>query len=97
MRYRASRYLSASIDALLRFALLERESDFARGQSVMALVMTAAAAVEPISLADANGQTMAYVYGLDDLRDAQIAKALTRDEARRIASNIAKLPSLLTK
>jgi len=29
------------------------------------------------------------VYGHADLRDAQIAKGLTLDEARRIASNIA--------
>jgi hypothetical protein len=36
-------------------------------------------------------------YGLDDSRDARIAKSLTRDEARRIASNIAKLPALLGK
>jgi len=46
---------------------------------------------------DATGQVLAYVYGLDDSRDARIAKSLTRDEARRIASNIAKLPILLTK
>jgi hypothetical protein len=44
---------------------------------------------------DANGQALAYVYGLE--RDARIAKSLTRDEARRIASNIAKLPNLLAK
>ena len=46
---------------------------------------------------DANGQSLAYVYGLDELRDARIAKSLTLDEARRIASNIAKLPHLLGK
>jgi hypothetical protein len=44
---------------------------------------------------DANGQSLAYVYGHADTRDAGIAKALTLDEARRIASNIAKLPDLL--
>ena len=46
---------------------------------------------------DANGQTLAYVYGHADQRDAETAKALTLDEARRIASNIAKLPALLAK
>src|SRR6478736_1944793 len=45
----------------------------------------------------ANGQTLAYVYGHADQRDAQVAKALTLDEARRIAANIAKLPTLLGK
>ena len=57
--------------------------------------------VEPLDggykVVDANGQALAYVYGLDDSRNARIAKALTRDEARRIASNIAKLPNLLGK
>jgi 2-methylisocitrate lyase-like PEP mutase family enzyme len=46
---------------------------------------------------DATGQSLAYVYGHADPRDAGIAKALTLDEARRIASNIAKLPTLLGK
>jgi hypothetical protein len=46
---------------------------------------------------DSNGQTLAYVYGHADKRDAETAKRLTLDEARRIASNIAKLPSLLSK
>jgi hypothetical protein len=44
---------------------------------------------------DANGQALAYAYGHADPRDAGIAKALTLDEARRIAANIAKLPSLM--
>ena len=48
-------------------------------------------------IVDGNGQTLAYVYGHADERDAQIAKALTLDEARRIAANVAKLPSLLQR
>ena len=44
---------------------------------------------------DANQQSLAYVYSRETVSDAQIAKVLTEDEARRIASNIAKLPTLL--
>jgi hypothetical protein len=44
---------------------------------------------------DANGQFLAYVYGRESRADADAAKALTIDEARRIASNIAKLPTYL--
>jgi len=46
---------------------------------------------------DANKQAIAYVYGRETKADADIAKVLTMDEARRIASNIAKLPKLLGK
>jgi hypothetical protein len=46
---------------------------------------------------DANGQALAYVYSRDneDEDEARQAKVLTKDEARRIAINIARLPDLL--
>ena len=46
---------------------------------------------------DASGQSLAYVYGRETKAAADIANVLTTDEARRIASNIAKLPGLLGK
>lgn len=44
---------------------------------------------------DANGQALAYLYFRDDENTARQAKVLTREEARRIAVNIARLPQLL--
>ena len=44
---------------------------------------------------DHNGQQLAYVYFEDEPGRRPAAKLLTKDEARRIAANVAKLPQLV--
>ena len=45
---------------------------------------------------DATGQAVAYTYFRHDANEARQANMLTRDEARRIAANIARLPEMLS-
>ena len=47
-----------------------------------------------LKVCDANGQSLAYVYSRENPSDAHMTKVPTEVDARRIASNIAKLPEL---
>jgi len=44
---------------------------------------------------DHNGQALAYVYYEEEPGQRAAAKQLSKDEARRIATNFARLPELL--
>jgi hypothetical protein len=46
---------------------------------------------------DANGQALVWICSRDSEAEAMQAKVLTKDEARRIAVNVARLPQPLGK
>jgi hypothetical protein len=73
------------------------KADVAEGQEHQAATLVRRRNGSRLHLRDSAGQQLAYVYFEDDPGWRSAAKLLTRDEARRIASNIAKLPELLRK
>jgi len=46
---------------------------------------------------DSGGQKLSYVYYEEEPGRRSAAKRLSKDEPRRIAANVAKLPELLQK
>ena len=49
---------------------------------------------ESFAIVDAGGQVLAYVYFEDNESRRSVMNRLTRDEARRIANGIARLPNI---
>jgi hypothetical protein len=77
------------------FRQIERRRLFKTDQSATRTDRSAEETDACFIVCDHNRQALAYVYFEDEPGRRAAAKFLTRDEARRVATNVAKLPDLL--
>ena len=81
--------------------MIRAREHFARGGAMTARRVpapwTAIENAESFWVQDAGGQTVGWLYFRHNEETARQAKVLTRDEARRMAVNFARLPELLGK
>ncbi|PKR90885.1 hypothetical protein CXZ10_05940 [Pleomorphomonas diazotrophica] len=52
---------------------------------------------ESFEVRDASGQTLAYIHFEDELQRRRSTRRISKDMARRLASQICKLPGYITK
>jgi hypothetical protein len=81
----------------LRCGFGRRSFDPSNDQPPLPSTLDHPAPTRGFKVIDANGQSLAYFYARENDNDAGTAGVLTMDEARRMASNFAKLPELLGK